>query len=279
MGKDFCALYPKPVKSAWQLDWWHLWGYVHKGCKFEKDLEKNIWDLLNVEKVDEALGILCAYREAMKCMEEKIKEQGEKLAAESPGLIKPDIFWSSRQIELLDKLITYLNKNRHGIYGVKTFIKDIPAEYLPFGSGPIERLQAVMIAYRMKKQGKHWSIEGADNLIQLLSREWNGEELEKLLDEGIEGMEEWESMCVKSIITDNEEICSLKSKQRKKRTDFSPNPVESVPILKRAKTGSCFTPLKGISNLKIIPHVVDFREGVCLKYDVSYMLNGVSDRI
>lgn len=265
MGKKLCALYPEPVKTAWQLDWWHLWGYVHKGCKFEKDLERNIWDLLNVEKVDEALGILSAYKEAMKCMEGKIKEHGEKLAAESPGLIKPGIFWSSRQIELLDKLITYINKNRHGMYGVKAFVKDIPAEYLPFGSGPIERLQAVLIAYRMKKQGKHWSIEGADNLIQLLSREWNGEELEKLLDEGIEGLEEWEAICIKDIVIDREESRPSQSREKKKRTDFSPNPVECVPVLKRGTTGSCFTPLKGISNLKLIPHVVDFREGGCLK--------------
>lgn len=261
MGKEFCKMYGE--KAVWQLDWWHLWGYVHKGCKFEKHLERRVWELLNVEKVDEVLGILSAYRSAMQSMEEKLKEYGQKMQEGSPAIVKPEVFWSSRQLEQMEKLITYITNNRDGIYGVKKFAKDIPGEYLPFGSGPIERLQAVMIAYRMKKQGKHWSIEGADNLIQLLSKEWNDEELERMLDEGIEGLEEWESLCIKDIIAEEKEGQSQSKRERKKRINFSPNPVQCIPLLKRGRTDSYFTSLKKISDLKQIPHVVEFREEEC----------------
>lgn len=259
MGKEFCKIYGE--KAAWQLDWWHLWGYVHKGCKFDKGLERSVWDLLNVEKVDEALRLLEGYRVAMKGMEEKLKECSQKMQEENHVILKPEMFLSDRQLEHMEKLITYITKNRHGMYGVKKYAKDIPGEYLPFGSGPIERLQAVMIAYRMKKQGKHWSVEGADNLIQLLSREWNGEELERILDEGIEGLEEWESLCLYESIVEEKEGQIQPGRGRKKRIDFSPNPIQCIPFLKRGRTDSYFTSLKNISDLKKIPHVVDFRKG------------------
>ena len=262
MGRDICALYPG--QAIWQLDWWHLWKYVHKGCKFEKALEKEVWGLLNVEKVDEVLGLLCAYREAMKCMEKKLHEYGKKVSEENSSLVKPTVFWSSNQLKHLEKLITYITNNREGIYGVKAYVKDIPAEYLPFGSGPVERLQAVMIAYRMKKQGKHWSVEGADNLIQLLSREWNGENLEKVLEEGIEGFDAWDELCGKGVKLCDEETQSQMAGKKKKRTDFSPLPALCIPLLKRGRTDSFYTPLKGISNLKMIPHIVEFREEGCL---------------
>ena len=261
MGRDICALYPG--QAVWQLDWWHLWNYVHKGCKFEKDLERKVWELLNVEKLDEALGLLCAYREAMQCMEKKLHEYGKKVSAEEPSLVKPAVFWSTSQLKHLEKLITYLSNNREGLYGVKAYVNDIPAEYLPFGSGPVERLQAVLVAYRMKKQGKHWSVEGADNLIQLLCREWNGEELESILKEGIEGLAAWDELCRKGVNLPDEETRSRVMGTKKKRTDFSPNPSLCLPLLKRGRTDSFFTPLKGISELKLIPHIVDVREEGC----------------
>ncbi len=107
MGKELCELYSD--KAVWQLDCWHLWEYVHKACKFEKDLEREIWELLNVEKLEEALGILRVYHGAMKCMEEKLHSEGQKLLAEHSGLVKPNVFWSSHQLEHLKKLITYIS--------------------------------------------------------------------------------------------------------------------------------------------------------------------------
>ncbi len=48
-------------------------------------------------------------------------------------------------------------------------------------------------AYRMKKQGKSWSVSGADNLIHLLSKEWNGEGLEHIIEEGLSA---WKAACL-----------------------------------------------------------------------------------
>jgi hypothetical protein len=147
--------------------------------------------------------------------------------------------------------------------GVKAFVNKIPAEFLAFGTDPLERLQAVMVAYRMKKQGKHWSVNGADNLIQLLSREWNGEELERILDEGIEGLSEWEALCSPHVPEDGEEAASSTLQKKKPRRDFSPLPISCVPLLQRGRTDSYYTPLKRIGELKLVPHIVEFREEGC----------------
>lgn len=262
MGKNFCALYEKG-QAIWQLDWWHLFNSIHKGCKFEKDLEKEVCGLIRVEKIDQALALLHAYREAMKCAEKKLEETINEAHKGSPSLITPKVFWSTRQRQLLEDCITYVDNNRDGIYGVKAFVKDIPAEYLPFGTGPLERLQAVMVAYRMKKQGKRWSVKGADNLIQLLSQEWNGEELERIIAEGIEGLSEWEDLCSPHVPEDDEGTQSSQTEKKKLRMDFSPLPVSCIPLLQRGRTDSLFTPLKRIAELKLVPHIVDFREEGC----------------
>jgi len=259
MGRDFCKYYngkvaPAGRQGVWQLDWWHLWDYVHKGCKFEKDLEKKIWDLLIVEKVDEALAILEAYRDTMKELEEKLKGIEEKIVVETSPQVGPRVFWSATQLENLEKLIRYIRNNRDGIYGVKAFQGEIPAEYLPFGNGPVERLQAVMIAYRMKGQGKHWSIEGAENLIALLSKEWNGLEVDEILEEGLKNLAEWEKMNQKAQIKE-EKIEILP--RSKKRMDFSPLPTSTIYLLQRGKVESFYRPLLAISHLKILPSVLD----------------------
>ena len=262
MGRRFCALYNKG-QAIWQLDWWHLFNHIHKGCKFEKDLEKEICGLVSIEKLGEALALLKAYRIAMECMEKKLEDAIQVASKETPTLIKPKIFWSTRHREELEKCITYLENNKEGIYGVKAFVNKIPAEFLAFGTGPLERLQAVMVAYRMKKQGKHWSVNGADNLIQLLSREWNGEELERIIDEGIEGFSEWEALCSPHVPEDGEEAASSTLQKKKPRRDFSPLPISCVPLLQRGRTDSYYTPLKRIGELKLVPHIVEFREEGC----------------
>jgi hypothetical protein len=262
MGKSFCALYPG--KAIWQLDWWHLFNRIHKGCAFEKDLEQEVCGLVRVEKLDAALGLLYAYREAMKCMEKKLEETIEDAHCKAPSLITPKVFLSTRQRTLLEQCITYLENNREGIYGVKAYAKELPAEYLAFGTGPLERLQAVMIAYRMKKQGKHWSIDGADNLIQLLSREWNGEALERVIDEGLAGLSEWEELCTsRDLPEDHEARKARHASSKTHRRDFSPLPGSCLVLLKRGKNESFFTPLKSIGHLKLVPHIVDCGEEGC----------------
>jgi len=285
MGKKFCALYPysgehnytqKSITNAhikgatfnmalvqrqhyeyimrvstegqaiWQLDWWHLFNSIHKGCKCDKDLEKEVCELVRVEKIDGALALLQAYCEAMKCMEKELEKTIiNEVNRSTPHIVTPKAFWSTRQREQLEKCITYLTNNKEGIYGVRAYVKKIPAEFLAFGTGPVERLQAVMIAYRMKKQGKHWSVNGADNLIQLLSREWNGEDLERIIEESIEGLSEWEELCSSQVPETHEGTLSSKTQKKKPKPhmDFSPLPVSCLPLLQRGKTDSFFVPL------------------------------------
>jgi len=245
MGRKFCARYPAG-QAVWQLDWWHLFNSIHKGCKFDKDLEKEVCELVRVEKIDEALAILQAYCEAMKYMEKELEKTIiNEVNRNTPGLVTPKAFWSTRQRDLLEKCKTYLTNNKDGIYGVRAYVNDIPAEYLAFGTGPVERLQAVMIAYRMKKQGKHWSVNGADNLIQLLSKEWNGEDLERIIEESIEGLSEWEKLCASQVPEDHQETQSQNTEKKKPklRRDFSPLPVSCLPLLQRGRTDSFFVPL------------------------------------
>ena len=213
--------------------------------------------------IDQALVLLHAYREAMKCAEKKREDTLHQVNKGTPSLITPKVFWSTRQRESLESCITYIENKREGIYGVKKFVNEIPAEYLPFGTGPVERLQAVMVAYRMKKQGKRWSVNGADNLIQLLSREWNGEELERIVAEGIEGLSEWEELCSPHVPEDDESCQSSTTKKNKPRLNLSPLPAFCVPLLQRGRTDSLFTPLKRIAELKILQHTVGFREEGC----------------
>lgn len=254
MGKNFCELYPG--RAVWQLDWWHLWNYVHNACKFEKDFEQEIWGLLMVEKRDEALVLLQLYLDVMKEIENKLKEFEKQITANGKPLVKPKIFWNARQREHIEKLISYLKKNRDGIYGVKAFQGKVPAEYLAFGSGPVERLQAVMIAYRMKKQGKHWTVEGAENLVTLLTKEWNGEEVEAVLQQALGELDEWERSCLKDAleVPDEEEI---PKKKKCHSRPFCVEPRSTLTILQRGKVESFYHPLYEIAHLKNIPHVVE----------------------
>ena len=229
-------------QAVWQLDWWHLFNSIHKGCKCDKDLEKEVCELVRVEKIDGALALLQAYCEAMKCMEKELEKTIiNEVNRSTPHIVTPKAFWSTRQREQLEKCITYLTNNKEGIYGVRAYVKKIPAEFLAFGTGPVERLQAVMIAYRMKKQGKHWSVNGADNLIQLLSREWNGEDLERIIEESIEGLSEWEDLCSLQVPEGFEDTHPSKPRKKKLCMDLSPLPTFCIPLIKRGKTDS-FSP-------------------------------------
>jgi len=258
MGKKLCALYPG--QSVWQLDWWHLWKYVHEGCKFEPNLKWRIWDLLNVERIDEALGLLSLYRDTMKSLEEKMKNLEPQLQTTAPVSVGPKVFWKTRQRELLENLISYVHNNREAIYGLKLYQNDIPSEYLRFGTGPIERLQAVMVAYRMKKRGMHWSVDGAENLIQLLAKERNGEDVDQVIEEALQGLKEWEELC-DSASLDESPLHYFKEKKGN-RSDFSPQPTLCIPILQSGKQGPTFTALKEISARKLISPIAEKRKGV-----------------
>jgi hypothetical protein len=260
MGRKFCSFYPG--QAVWQLDWWHLWNKVQRGCRFEKGLKEKIWDLLNVEELDEVLEILSDRLKKIKDLENKFDELTGDMK-DSPNF-KAGVFISKSAIEDLSALITYLKGNRDGIYGVKAHVGKIPGEYLPFGTGPLERLQAVMIAYRMKKQGKHWSIDGAENLVSLLSREWNGEDVEAVLNICIKDLANWEELnrfveSGKAFQVETSPIPNNES-TRGKSLHFSA-PVNSVvPVLERGKVDGFYRPLRNLSQMKLLPDVALKRE-------------------
>ncbi len=85
------------------------------------------------------------------------------------------------------------------------------------------------------------------------------------MEEGIEGFDAWDELCHKGVKFIHEETQSGEAGKKKCRMDFSPRPALFVPMLKRGRNDSFYTPLKGISNLKMIPHIVDFREEGCLE--------------
>ena len=175
--------------------------------------------------------------------------------------MNPSIFWSSRKLKELNALITYLDNNKDGIYGVKAYQGKIPGEYLPFSSGPVERLQAVMIAYRMKGQGKHWGMEGAENLAWLLGREWNGKSLEERLDSLHMGLEEWESLNSES--GDKAKFRTQRMMGRGAETElqsfkFCPFPSSSLPTVRQGKVNPLYCCLKKMSNMEMLYGIVDF---------------------
>lgn len=177
-----------------------------------------------------------------------------------------DAFFSESRRKDLEDLIKYLKNNRDGIYGVSAFIGKIPGEYLPFGTGPVERLQAVMIAYRMKDQGKHWSVNGASNLVALLSREWNGEDVEMTLNCCLADLANWEELnrMVESGENSIEKTPGRgrrkgkgKGRGKGKRVDFSPLPISTVYLMRKGKVESAYRSLQSISEMKMLPNFID----------------------
>jgi hypothetical protein len=194
-GRDFCEFYPG--RAYWQLDWWHLWRNLKKGTRLSDGLMKKVWDLLNVEKLEEALELL---RRALDSSKEYRGLSSRKLReVEGFGELEPLRRSAEKRLDTdikdLEDVIGYLEKNRGGVYGVKGLVGKVPAEYWLMGTGPVERLQAVMVGYRMKGQGRVWSDQGAVNMLASLQDFWNEETAGPVISCLLEEQEEWESLC------------------------------------------------------------------------------------
>lgn len=183
MGKNFAKEYPHT--AHWQLDWWHLWKKVRQGCSIMEGLYEHIWDLLNGGALDEAIKELenisqqaITYKELLNDKVREIKD-----FQKFNKLKRTNSNWWNRKIQFLQDLISYLKNQKDGIYGVKGLLGKVDAKYWLWGSGPVERLQAVMIAHRMKGHGKMWSTQGGENMIVQLSCYWNGSELQENMEE------------------------------------------------------------------------------------------------
>lgn len=189
-------------------------------------------------------------------------QQGEPLIPASPrdfAMVMMDEI-HIRHTKKKKHLKVKVARHREAIYGLKAYQNDIPAEYLRFGTGPIERLQAVMVAYRMKKRGMHWSVDGAENLIQLLAKERNGEDVDQVIEEGLRGLKEWEELCDRASL--DESPPHYFTKKKGNQSDFSPYPMLCIPLLQGGKQGPTFTALKEISARKLIPPIPEKRKGV-----------------
>ena len=246
MGRKFCEFYPKTAK--WQLDWWHLWDKVNEGCSIEKKLNSEIWDLLNTEKPKQALKLLKSYLQKAEAVKSKLNEIHREL--NSNNVEKSDVniefqaFYSEHKLQKLRSLITYIQNNIKGIYAVKSFVKRIPAEYLFFGSGPVERLQAVMIAYRMKKQGKHWSKNGANNMVALLVKEWNGDCAQQIIDDLLSDLKEWKKLEAKG------KDLSIEADEKVKRKKPDTVPESNICVLNYGKVTPLYKLLKSYAQTR-----------------------------
>gem|GEM_PF-4155289 len=58
-------------------------------------------------------------------------------------------------------------------------------------------------------------MNGADKLVQLLSKEWNGEDLERIIEESIEGLSEWEELCASQVPEYNKDTQSYNIEKKK----------------------------------------------------------------
>lgn len=204
-GRSLCRHYPG--KAFWQLDWWHLWRAVKKGCRVQEGLYDQVWDLLNAEKLDGALSLLKKTAEKVEqylaLCRQKLDEvqQDQELVPLRRSAEKR----LKKNVKHLHALVTYLDNNRDGVYGVKN-APEAAGGWI-WGTGPVERLQGVMVGYRMKKQGRTWSEAGADNMLAALMELWNrplsGPELARLLEENAE----WERLCAAPTL--HQEACGL----------------------------------------------------------------------
>ena len=242
-GKRHCRQYNE--NSHWQLDWYHLSRHVSVLHKIDENWKQQVWDLIEVEKLDEAISCLKNGLDSMKKYTPPIcasDDYGKKTAK----------WWTSR-IKEVEDLIGYLKNNRDGIYGVKSLVGIIPGERLPFGSGPQERLGAILVAHRMKGHGKAWKQESASNMLWLISREFQSlpknKEFEQARDEALW----WKELQDKPVISS----CKQKTAGKVKADIIYPQSA-SLPILEKHQTHTaCYAKLKRMcfpGNAELLRH-------------------------
>jgi hypothetical protein len=184
LGKNFSELY---THCIWLLDRWHLWEYVKKLGTFSRDVRDNVWELLKVENVEEALkkasGLFEEVKSYMKALlEGSHKKGGFDSFTHFKAIKDHEKSWWERRVEELKGIITYIGNNRKGIESCIKLREFLPEDEMILGSGSIENLQKVMIGYRMKGQGRIWG-SGAENMAFLLSKFFNDEEERKKIAE------------------------------------------------------------------------------------------------
>ena len=187
--KKFCDFYPGSIH---QLDWWHLWKKAKTFHFFGDDKYKELWGLLKGEKVDEAAALI---REVLKYLEDFTTMSGDRNYDDNAMFKifqKREKTWLERRRKEVQELLSYIENNRECIYGLNSLPADLPPEAYIHGSGPVEKLQGTLLGYRMKKQGRSWSKNGANNMAALLCQWFNGDEVREKIDDLCRMKEEWE---------------------------------------------------------------------------------------
>jgi hypothetical protein len=244
-GKRHCREYNE--NAAWQLDWYHLGRHVRILNKIDEKWKKEVWELLEVERLDEAITCLSRGLDNMKNYAPPV-HSGNNGDLENYGK-KTAKWWNSR-IKEVEDLVGYLKNNREGIYGVKKLVGKIPGEDLPFGSGPMERLCGILVAHRMKGQGKAWKPESASNMVWLISKEFQKLEENEALREAIKEALWWNEL-------QEEPVCSSQKSKDANSTKISPAYVypqsASFPIVENHKRSAPgYKTLKGIGQIQKI---------------------------
>lgn len=243
-GKKHCREYNE--NSVWQLDWYHLARHVSVLNKIDKKLRKEVWELIEVERLDDAVSLLENLLESMGSYTlpvEAVSTEAHKNYA------KKAVKWWDKRIKDVKDLITYLKNNREGIYGVRKLVGIIPGEHLPFGSGPAERLCGTLVAHRMKGHGKAWKRESASNMLWQINKEFQKMVPENpLIKEACREFRWWKELQEKPIWS------SFRVRNSNSNCAFKSGGIQtgSFPILKSArKSRPYFRLLKGISEPKM----------------------------
>jgi hypothetical protein len=247
-GRFHCQEYNPNAK--WQLDWYHLSKHVRVLGRISADLQREVWDLINVERFDEALSLLKTVCYEMKNLKNADFSCKNKFLSD---LSRKNKDWLMKRLEELEDLMKYLSNNRNGIYGFRYFVGKIPVEYLPFGSGSIERVAGYLIAHRMKGNGKVWCAKYAPNMVYRLMkkyRETPDSELLILAELEANWWKELQSQPDRSSSrTKGSEgrKCKKLPVYGKESTKYSS--VASTPILMSGRTSaSCYNTLKSLQS-------------------------------
>lgn len=213
LGKNFSELYSHCI---WILDRWHLWEYIKKLGTFSRDVRDNVWELLKVENVEEALKRACGLFEEVqsyiKALLERNITKGVFGSFTHLKAIKDhEKSWWEKRVEEIKGIITYIGNNRKGIENCIKLREFLSEDEMILGSGSIENLQKVMIGYRMKGHGRIWG-SGAGNMAFLLSKFFNDEEERRKIAELLLSANEFEEM-------DSREAPSPCPKGRSKKDD------------------------------------------------------------